>query len=72
MYKLVFTRQADEETILREFHTLEEHLLKLKARTNVSRSGGIGIIDTQVPMTLEELQVEINQLGLAANVEIRE
>lgn len=72
MYKLVFTRQASEKIILQEFHSLEERLLELEARTNVSRRGGLGIIDVEVPLSLEELQVEIARLGLAANVEIWE
>lgn len=71
-FRLIFTRQASEEIIQREFHALEDHLLKLHARTNVSRRGGLAIIDAEVPLSLAELRVEIERLGLAANIAINE
>ena len=70
MYRLIFSRQASEDVILREFHTLEEHLLKLQAKTNVSRRGGLGVIDVEVPLSEEELREEIIRIGLGNAVDV--
>ena len=69
-FRLIFSRQAPEDVILREFHTLEEHLLKLQAKTNVSRRGGLGVIDIEIPISEEELREEIARIGLGTAVDI--